>query len=169
MSTREVWTLIHGVVLGGFFFLAFGAAFAALWSMREKLLTPEGLEVRVRRLRAGLWILAAVCWLTAASGTFIVYPWYRDKSDPQSPRSLLKADPQLAAWHSVGMEWKEHVAWIAPLLVTAVAAVLAAYGPEIARRDELRRACLVLISAAFVAAATAGFIGVMLNKYAPVL
>jgi hypothetical protein len=35
------------------------------------------------------------------------------------PRSYLPAEPQ-AGWHTFGMEWKEHVAWLAPILATAV-------------------------------------------------
>ena len=37
------------------------------------------------------------------------------------PRYFLLANEGLKEWHAFGMEWKEHVAWFAPLLATAVA------------------------------------------------
>lgn len=36
------------------------------------------------------------------------------------------------------MEWKEHVAWIAPFLATAVAFTILYYGAQLVRRGELR-------------------------------
>jgi predicted membrane protein len=111
--------------------------------------------------------MAVVVWLTDIVGTFIVYPWYREKI-PDSPRSLLLADPARAAWHTFGMEWKEHVAWLAPILATAVTAVVVRYGKELAKDEELRRAVLVLFGLAFAAAAVAGLFGAFLNKAAPI-
>ena len=75
---------------------------------------------RVRRLKIGLTALALIAWLTVISGTWIVYPWYREPV-PTSPKSILVADPNLAQWHEFGMEWKEHAAWIVPFLATVAA------------------------------------------------
>jgi hypothetical protein len=51
------------------------------------------------------------------TGTRVVYPWYRDPA-PDSPRSVLLADEATVDWHEFGMEWKEHVAWLSPILAT---------------------------------------------------
>jgi hypothetical protein len=41
------------------------------------------------------------------------------------------------------MEWKEHVAWIAPIAMTMVAYVVAKYGPSLAKYRGLRNAALI--------------------------
>jgi hypothetical protein len=42
LSTREFWALIHGLILGGLFLVAFAGALASLYSLRPELVTPEG-------------------------------------------------------------------------------------------------------------------------------
>jgi hypothetical protein len=68
------------------------------------------------------------------SGTWIVYPWYREEI-PESPKSLLLADPDTADWHEFAMEWKEHVAWLAPMFATAAAFIV--YALAFGRQDWL--------------------------------
>lgn len=111
--------------------------------------------------------MAVIAWITVITGTWIVYPWYR-APDPQSPRSLLLASPTTAGWHRFGMEWKEHVAWIAPILATAVAFAVSYYREELAERHDVRRAALILFTVAFVAAGVAGVFGAFINKVAPI-
>jgi hypothetical protein len=108
------------------------------------------------------------------SGTYLIYPWYRAHAPPgaadltQYPRQLLRSDPRTAGWHELGMEWKEHVAWFAPMAVTMAAVVLGRYGPTLAGRRELRMSVLAFAAAAFLATSVAGVFGALLNKYAPV-
>ena len=71
-------------------------------------------------------------------------------------------------WHNVGMEWKEHVAWIAPIAITMVAYVISKYGRSLAQHSGMRSAVLTFVVAAFVATGVAGAFGAFLNKYAPV-
>lgn len=168
ISEREVWTVLHGLILGSLYLLAFAGGAAGLWSLRPGLLTEAGVMERLRRLRIGVWTMALTCWLTVISGTYIVYVWYRDKSS-ESPRSKLLADPAKAVWHSFGMEWKEHVAWLAPILATTVAFLISWYGRELLERQELRRASFWLFALAFAAAAVAGLLGAFINKVAPIL
>jgi hypothetical protein len=66
------------------------------------------------------------------------------------------------------MEWKEHLAWFAPICLTAVAYIFLHYRPQLRQSKEMRHAVAGLIVLAFFAAATAGFFGAMLNKNAPV-
>ncbi len=66
------------------------------------------------------------------------------------PKALLVSSPTTAGWHNFGMEWKEHVAWLAPILATAVAYMVTKYGARLAKDDEVRRAIIVLFSLAFI-------------------
>jgi len=167
LTQRETWTVIHGMVLGAAFLLAFAGGLAGLYSLRPELLTVTGLRERLPRLEIGTWVMALVAWLTVMTGTWIVYPWYRDPA-PTSPRSLLIADPARAEWHTFGMEWKEHVAWFAPILATAVAFVVLYYGAQLAKEHGLRKAVIALFVIAFATAAVAGIFGAFINKVAPI-
>jgi hypothetical protein len=174
LSVREIWTAAHGIIFGAVFLLAFAGGLAGLYSLRPDLVTPAGIRERLTRLKWGTTIMAAVAWLTVVSGTYIVYPWYRAKPPEGAdlslfPRSFLKANPSLAGWHTFGMEWKEHVAWIAPILATAVAYLVWKYGPDLATNDRLRRILIVVFILAFAAAGIAGLLGALVTKAAPIL
>ncbi|MEX1171965.1 MAG: hypothetical protein WEG56_05060 [Chloroflexota bacterium] len=179
LTERELYTVIHGLGLGTLFLLAFGGGLAGIYSLRERLLTAEGVQERMPRLLIGTWVMAIVAWLTVLTGTFIAYPWYRatppegtDLTDPAAlvdfPRYLLLAQEKTAEWHHFGMEWKEHVAWIAPFLATAVAFAVMYYGAQLMRRGDVRRAVLVFFVLAFAAAGVAGLFGAFITKAAPV-
>ncbi|MBI4218909.1 MAG: hypothetical protein HY682_02115 [Chloroflexi bacterium] len=174
LSNRELWTVLHGMVFGAIFLLSFAGGLAGLWSLRPGLITAAGLRERLLRMRIGLITMAFAAWATVLSGNYVVYPWYR-ATPPQGttdltryPRSFLRADPDLATWHTFGMEWKEHVAWLAPILATAVAFVVSYYGPRLVADKRLRNIVLALYVTAFAAAAVAGMFGAFLNKVAPV-
>lgn len=166
LTDREAWTVLHGMLLGAVFLLAFAGGLAGLWSLRAEFLTPGGLRERIPRLEIGVLVMAVVAWLTVITGTWIVYPWYRAPT-PDSPRSKLLANPSTALWHRFGMEWKEHIAWLAPILATTVAFVVFYYGPRLANEPKIRNALITLFTLAFVAAAVAGLFGAFLNKAAP--
>lgn len=179
-TDRELWAVGHGLVLGTLFLLAFGGGLAGLYSLKANLLTAEGITERTPRLLAGSLVMAIVAWLTVISGTFIVYPWYR-ATPPEGldralqsdalrdfPRYWLLASDKTAEWHKLGMEWKEHVAWIAPFLATAVAFAVVYYGAQLVRRGEIRRAAIIFFTLAFLAAGVAGLFGAFITKAAPV-
>jgi hypothetical protein len=174
LTNREIWTLIHGMILGALFLLSFAGGLAGLYSLRPELVTPGGLKERLFRLRLGTWVMAAVAWLTVFTGTYIVYPWSRAAAPEgadlsQFPRNFLLSSPNTAGWHTFGMEWKEHVAWFAPILATVVAYLVWKYGPELSRNDRLRRMVIVLFVIAFASAGIAGLFGALITKAAPVL
>ena len=174
MTARELWTVIHGMGFGAIFLLAFAGGMAGLWSLRPEWTTPAGIRERLRRLIAGTWIMAVTAWLTVISGTYTVYPGYRAKPLEgvdlrQFPRSFLLSEENLAAWHTFGMEWKEHVGWLAPILATAVAYVAMRYGASLATNDTLRRGVMILFALAFVIAAIAGVFGAFITKAAPLV
>ena len=174
-SVREAWTLLHGMILGGGFLLVFAGGLALLYNLNASLLTTGGARRHVRWLKLATVVMAGLAWLAVLSGTYVSYPWYR-AAPPEGvadltvyPRSYLKANPDLAFWHVFGMEWKEHIAWFAPLLATAVAFVVWRYGEHLAHESRLRQALIVLYVLAFAAAGIAGLLGALVTKAAPVL
>lgn len=173
LSVRELWTVLHGLIFGSLFLLAFAGGLAGLYSLRPEWVTVEGMRERVRRLLAGTWLMALVAWATVISGTYIVYPWYR-ATPPTGvdlsayPRALLLSRPETALWHRFGMEWKEHIGWFAPILATTVAYLVAYYREGLAASGSLRRTVLGLFVVAFGAAAVAGVFGAFINKVAPI-
>jgi hypothetical protein len=174
LTYREIWGVVHGMILGAGFLLAFAGGFAGLYSLRPEWLTVAGLQERLGRLRAGTWVMAVIAWLTVVTGSYIVYPWYRAAPPAQVldfsnyPRYFLLANANLALWHNFGMEWKEHVAWLSPILATAVAFVVLRYGSRVAEDARLRQGLLILFTLAFLSAATAGLFGAFITKAAPI-
>lgn len=67
------------------------------------------------------------------------------------------------------MEWKEHVAWISPILATVVAFIVIYYGTALIRHERIRRTALLLFSLAFLFAVVAGIVGTLIAQKAPVL
>ncbi|MBI2976416.1 MAG: hypothetical protein HYY33_05645 [Chloroflexi bacterium] len=178
ITAREGWTIIHGMGFGAIFLLAFAGGLAGLYSLRPEWVTAEGLKERMMRLKVGLWTMAAVVWATVLTGTYVVYPWYRATppkgTDPTNaaaltnfPRYLLLANASTAEWHKFGMEWKEHVAWLAPIAATVVAFAVTYYGPALAKRVGERRALMIFFVVAFAAAGIAGAFGAFITKAAP--
>jgi hypothetical protein len=168
LTDREFWTLVHGMIFGALFLLGFGGGLAGLYSLRPELLTADGVKERLFRLKVGVVTMAVAAWGTVLTGTWIVYPWYREDI-PTSPRSTLLADPNLADWHHFGMEWKEHIAWISPILATVVAFIVVYYGTSLIRHDRVRKTALTLFILAFLMAAVAGLFGALITKAAPLV
>ncbi len=167
LTTRESWALIHGLVLGGGFLIAFAGGLAGLYSLKPDLVTEAGLAERTRRLVAGTTAMAALAWVTVITGTWVVYPWYRE-DNPAAAKSKLLADPNTADWHEFGMEWKEHIAWIAPMLATATAFIVLYYRKDLIRNQTARKIAMGLFIAAFAVAAIAGILGALITKSASV-
>ena len=167
ISTLEGWTVLHGMIFGAVFLLAFAGGLAGLYSLRPEWVTTAGIKERMVRLKVGLWSMAVIAWVTAISGSFIVYPWYRS-ADKSSPKSILLSNPATAAWHNFGMEWKEHVGWLAPIAATVVAFAVAYYGPSLAKKVGEKRALMIFFVIAFTTAAIAGLFGAFINKVAPI-
>lgn len=188
LTAREWWAVIHGMGLGAVFLLAFAGGLAGLYSLRPQLITPEGLVERMRRLKIGVVAMAAAAWGTVITGTWIVYPWYREKlaisgadefagcagtqlpSATCSPRDFLLSGVggNTEQWHKFAFEWKEHVAWISPILATVVAFIVLYYGTNLIRHERVRKTAITLFVMAFVFAAIAGAIGAFVTKVAPI-
>ena len=174
ISTRDLWTVLHGMGFGALFMMAFSGALAELYRMSASGLAPPPSAREYALLKIYLVTMVVLAWVTVFSGAYIVYPWYRavppagvtDLAD--YPRRLLLSSGKTSEWHNIGMEWKEHVAWFAPIAMTMVAYVTLKYGPAITKPRHMRTAILGFAVAAFVATGIAGAFGAFLNKYAPV-
>jgi hypothetical protein len=174
ITARGLWTLIHGMGFGGLYLLAGSGALVELYRRCTPGGQAEGMERGDGFLRFYLAAMAALAWIAVLTGTYVVYPWYR-ATPPVGiadlhgfPQRLLLASPQTIGWHALGMEWKEHVAWLAPITVTMAAAVVGQYGRELAQHKALRAAVLCFVWVSLASAGVAGFFGAMINKNAPV-
>lgn len=174
ITIRGLWTMIHGMGFGALYLMACSGALVELHRRYASPLKPA-IEVEDERF-LGMYLIAmaVVAWLTVLSGAYIIYPWYRAAPPAGTadltafPQRLLLSSPSTSAWHSIGMEWKEHVAWLVPISITMAAAVFKRHGRNLKVQPELRTAVLSFVWISLIAAGIAGFFGAMLNKNAPV-
>jgi hypothetical protein len=131
---------------------------------------------RCRFLSAYMIAMVVLAWAAVLSGTYIVYPWYRvalphgpvPNDLANYPQRLLLAHASTSGWHTLGMEWKEHVAWLTPIAITMAASIVMRYGSDLRNHRLLRNAVIGFTVASFATAGAAGFFGAMINKYAPI-
>jgi hypothetical protein len=174
ISTRDLVTVLHGMGFGALFMLAFSGALAELFRLSAMPVPAQSRSRPPTLLTVYLIGMVVLAWLAVLSGAYIVYPWYRavppagitDLSD--YPRRLLLSSGRTSEWHTIGMEWKENVAWLAPIAMTMVAYVMLRYRHTLAWSSKIRAGALGFAVAAFVATGIAGVFGAFLNKYAPV-
>jgi hypothetical protein len=172
LTHRELITAIHGMLFGGFFLMAVFGAFILLLELSSS--DRCAAEAPARPWQAVYLIaMVALGWAAVVSGAYIVYPWYRAVAPAGAdltlyPKFLLTAHPATAGWHNLGMEWKEHVAWIAPMAATMVAWIMIKHRAAWNASCQVRNAVLGFAAAAFLAAAIAGGWGAAINKKAPV-
>ena len=174
LTHRELVTAIHGMLFGGFFLMALFGGFVLLLELSDSGMCGEASARPASRWQTVYLIaMAALGWAAVLSGAYIIYPWYRAVAPAGAaptlyPKFLLTAHPATAGWHNFGMEWKEHVAWIAPMAATMVGWVLIKHRAAWNASCQVRNAVLGFAAAAFLAAAIAGGWGAMINKKAPV-
>jgi hypothetical protein len=125
-SERSIWTMVHGIGLGGAALLGLAAALFYLYAVRPTH-QPTANPTEPRAFAALTVFTAAMLWLTVIVGTYIIFPLYRATPPPGTtdlsafPRALVLANPSTAWLHALAMEAKEHMPWIASMLTTAVA------------------------------------------------
>lgn len=171
-SERSIWTMVHGIGLGGGALLGLAAALFYLHAARPAR-DAAGQATGARAFAAVTVFSASMLWLTVLIGTYVVFPPYRATPPPgtldlsQFPRALILGNANTAWLHRFGMEIKEHMPWIASMLTTAVAFV-AVRDPETVFRDRsLRRMMFTILAIAFVLVAGVALLGVFANKVAP--
>lgn len=173
ITGRSLWTLIHGMGFGGLYLMACSGALVELYRCHPRS-TESATERDALFLRNYLAAMAVLAWITVLTGAYIVYPWYRAVPPARNstlaafPQRLLMSSPSTTAWHSIGMEWKEHVAWLVPIAITMAASVCYQYGRNLKKHPELHRMVLGFVWISLIAAGIAGFFGAMINKNAPV-
>lgn len=173
ITLRGLISLIHGLLFGGFFLMAvFGIVVELCRSACVKemsQLTPRGYRLE----RAYLAVMVALGWAAVFSGAYVLYPWYRAALPAGAadlagyPQRLLLSKATTAGWHTLGMEWKEHVAWMAPIAITMVAYVLAKYRGAILLHPGVKRAVFAFAMVALLAGGIAGFWGATIDEVAP--
>ncbi|HET7215994.1 MAG TPA: hypothetical protein VJW77_01035 [Terriglobia bacterium] len=174
VSVRALASELHGMFIGGFFLMAvFGVIVELLRSKYAR--QPSELTTTGQSLK-GLYLFAtaALGWAAVLLGAYVVYPWYRAippagvASLAGYPQRLLLSRPGTEDWHRIGMEWKEHIGWFAPIAITMVAYVMAKHRLVMKKYPEIRTALLVFALAALVSGGIAGFFGAMIDNHAPV-
>ncbi len=174
MTTRGLWTLMHGMGFGALYLLTCSFAIVELYRRYRPLSLAQissDDEVFLGRWLGGM---AVVAWITVLTGAYLVYPWYRAVPPVGAtalaafPQAMLKSSPGTAGWHTIGMEWKEHIAWITPISITMAAVVFLRYRRSLTNYPQLRTAVLIFVFVSFASAGIAGFFGAELNKHAPV-
>ena len=83
-------------------------------------------------------------------------------------KSRLLENPDTEDWHEFGMEWKEHIAWLAPMLATGAAFIVLYYRTDLIKNQTARKVAMGLLIAAFAVATIAGLLGALITKNASV-
>lgn len=170
-TDRSIWTMVHGIGLGGAALMGLAAALFYLYAAgrdRAGDSTPGS-----RALAAVTLATAAMLWLAVIVGTYIIFPPYRVPPPAgatdltQYPRALVLASPDTAWLHAFAMESKEHMPWIASMLATAVAFVTVRCRSRLFQDAALRNMAIGLLAISFALVAFASLMGVFVNKVAP--
>jgi hypothetical protein len=166
LTIREIWALVHGMLIGGPFLLGFAASLVVLHGLRADYMTADGLRVRVAQLKIASGAVALAGWVIVLIGVWVLLPWYSEAT-PDSPRSVLLSDPSTRQWHEFADVWKTHAAMMSPILATAAAGLIFYYGPALGRERTVRSLVLTLLVTAFTVAATAALLGSLIARAAP--
>jgi hypothetical protein len=114
ISWRSFWTLLHGMGFGALYLLACSGALVEFYG-RFMARSSSVASLESRFLKIYLLVMSFFAWVAVLTGTYMVYPWYRAVPPAGTvdlsgyPQRLLVSHTTTADWHSLGMEWKEHV------------------------------------------------------------
>jgi hypothetical protein len=171
-SERSIWTMVHGIGLGGTALLGLAAALFHVYAVRPATLSTS--PGRGSRSFASLTVFTAVMlWLTVILGTYVIFPPYRAAPPPGTtdlspfPRAFVLANASTVWLHAFAMEIKEHMPWIAAMLTTAVAFIAVRHRDATLRNPSLRKTALTLLAISFAIVAFVSLLGVFVNKVAP--
>lgn len=172
-SERSIWTMLHGIVLGGATLLGLFAAVYALATTRAEVSDGDVLERQGRYLAWLLMFVAAMSWLTVIVGIYVSFPPYR-ATPPEGvtdlaayPRALLFSNDNTRWLHAFGMEIKEHMPWIAAMLATSVAFIAARDKRRLFVDAPTRNIAISMLTISFCIVAFAALLGTWINKVAP--
>ena len=171
-SERSIWTMVHGIGLGGGTLLCLAAALFYLCAARPASLTT-GTETESRAFATVTVSTAVMLWLTVIVGTYIIFPPYRATPPPgttdlrEFPRALVLASPSTAWLRAFAMETKEHMPWIASMLTMAVAFIAVRYRRAAVANPSVRQMSFALLAVSFAVVTFVSLLGVFVNKGAP--
>jgi hypothetical protein len=171
-SERSLWTMVHGIGLGGGALLGLAAALFYLYAARPSPLATDA-ETGSRAFAAVTVVTAVMLWLAVIIGTYVVFPPYRATPPPgttnlsEFPRALILGSPSTAWLHAFAMETKEHLPWIAAMLTTAVAFIAVRYRRTALTNPGMRRIAFTLLAVSFAVVTFVSLLGVFVNKVAP--
>ncbi len=171
-SERSVWTMVHGIGLGGAALLGLAATLFYLYAARPVLFSDDS-ETGSRAYATVSVFTAVMLWLTVIVGTYIIFPPYRATPPPGTadlsdfPRSLILSSPNTAWLHAFAMEAKEHMPWIASMLATAGAFIAVRYRRTALTTPSVRRMSFALLALSFAVVTFVSLLGVFVNKVAP--
>ena len=171
-SERSIWTMVHGIGLGGGALLGLAAALFYLYAARPAPPSSDA-EIGSRAFATVTVFTAVMLWLTVIVGTYIIFPPYRATPPPgttdlsEFPRALILASPSTAWLHAFAMETKEHMPWIASMLTTAVAFIAVRYRRTALSNPAMRRMAFTLLGVSFAVVTFVSLLGVFVNKVAP--
>lgn len=172
-SERSLWTMAHGIGLGGAALLALAAALFGMYLLGRGDLRATASRDPSGPMTALSGFTAAMLWLTSVVGTYIVFPPYR-ATPPEGtqdlaefPRAFILSSPETAWLHSFAMETKEHLPWVATMLATAVAFIAWRYRGRLFTDRHLRTVSGAFLALCFVIVSYVSLLGVLVNKVAP--
>jgi hypothetical protein len=171
-SERSIWTMAHGIGLGGAALLALAAALFYLYAARP-VPAPTGHETGARAFAMITVFSAVMLWLTVIIGTYVIFPPYRATPPAgtpdlsQFPRAFVLANPSTAWLHAFAMEIKEHMPWVASMLTTAVAFIAVRSRGTALANPAMRQMAFALLAVSFTVVTLVSLLGVFVNKVAP--
>ena len=170
-SERSLWTMVHGIGLGGGALIALAAVLFAVLIVRPQ--AGDADAYRTRPITAMAVMAAVMTWAATIVGTYVIFPPYR-ATPPEGttdlaefPRALILGNPDTEWLHRFAMETKEHVPFIAAMLATAVAFVAWRYRDRLVLDAPIRRIGATLLALSFAMVAYLSLLGVFVNKVAP--
>lgn len=127
ITSRSLWTLAHGMGFGTLYLLACTGAFVEFY---RRFIPRTGTIITSDSpfLKIYLVAMTLFAWIAVLTGTYVIHPWYRATLPPRAadlsgyPQKLLMSHAATSGWHSLGMEWKEHAAWLVSIMITMAAA-----------------------------------------------
>lgn len=163
-TANQLFLIIH-ITVAVVFLHAFAGGLATF------IRAPAGRVARAVQVSSVIG-LAVTAWITVISGTWLIYPGYRATPPAGAklegyPKAWLVNDSATAWWHTFGMEWKEHIGWLAPFLATAVAVIVLMHADLVRQHPRFRKLLGVLFTTAFIATLVAAGLGAAINKVAP--
>jgi len=172
-TARSLWTMTHGMALGGGAMIGLAVALFSLRAMRVAGGADATADRQARHVAWLIVVTASLLWSSVLLGTYVTFPAYRATPPPgitdlsQYPKALIQSNPGTAWLHSFAMETKEHVPWIAAMLATAVASVGLRYRAKLLGDRQLNDMATVLLVICFVLVSFVALLGVFVNKVAP--